>query len=243
MKKRRIFTLIELLIVIAIIAILAAMLLPALQKARSKAHEIACKNNLKTLGIAVSAYAVDNNDWMVPSQTRLYVQTYDPEYQWVSLLIPYGAPYSRKRTATTVHHCPAETRTTVHTDYGINTWVDGSYDPDHPQPYKHMLRRFSQFKNGSRLPFIAENGGRWLARYQKVTEFAFVHGGADDRILDETVSTEWTVGRALGLKGRANIMFVDTHVEGRSFRETYLKNSDELFLHDNNNVPGGTLHF
>ena len=90
MKKRRIFTLIELLIVIAIIAILAAMLLPALQKARSKAHEIACKNNLKTLGIAVSAYAVDNNDWMVPSQTRLYVQTYDPEYQWVSLLIPYG---------------------------------------------------------------------------------------------------------------------------------------------------------
>ena len=174
MKKRRIFTLIELLIVIAIIAILAAMLLPALQKARSKAHEIACKNNLKTLGIAVSAYAVDNNDWMVPSQTRLYVQTYDPEYQWVSLLIPYGAPYSRKRTATTVHHCPAETRTTVHTDYGINTWVDGSYDPDHPQPYKHMLRRFSQFKNGSRLPFIAENGGRWLARYQKVTEFAFV---------------------------------------------------------------------
>lgn len=92
-------------------------------------------------------------------------------------------------------------------------------------------------------PSSPKNGGRWLARYQKVTEFAFVHGGTDDRILDETVSTEWTVGRALGLKGRANIMFVDTHVEGRNFRETYLKNSDELFLHDNNNVPAGTLHF
>ena len=38
-------------------------------------------------------------------------------------------------------------------------------------------------------------------------------------------------------------MFVDTHVEGRNFREVYVKNSDELFLHDNNNVPGGTLHF
>jgi prepilin-type N-terminal cleavage/methylation domain-containing protein/prepilin-type processing-associated H-X9-DG protein len=90
------FTLIEMLVVIAIIAVLASILFPVFGRARAKARQAACASNLKQIHLALQLYA-DDHDEMAP-----------PVLQWVGEIGWYWQaqilPYARSRD---IFRCPS----------------------------------------------------------------------------------------------------------------------------------------
>ena len=70
-QSKRAFTLVELLVVIGIIAILIAILLPSLQRAKVQANSTVCKANLRSLGQALRIYEAENKGFLFPIRSRV----------------------------------------------------------------------------------------------------------------------------------------------------------------------------
>jgi len=97
------FTLVELLVVIAVLAILAALLLPALSRSKTEAYEAQCVNNLKQLGTAIQMYADEHDDRLPgPVWQGLYATYFDDTTRMPYYIAPYlglPAPSPTVRTA------------------------------------------------------------------------------------------------------------------------------------------------
>jgi prepilin-type N-terminal cleavage/methylation domain-containing protein/prepilin-type processing-associated H-X9-DG protein len=81
-RNRPGFTLIELLVVISIIALLIAILLPSLSKARERVKVVQCASNMRQLAVAFASYQIDSNFWVAPApgEYNIYDWAYKLDY-------------------------------------------------------------------------------------------------------------------------------------------------------------------
>ncbi len=218
MKKK--FTLIEMLVVISIISILAAILMPALRKSVLSARSINCKNNLKQVSVGIGSYENDYYGTIPYIYDAHYVWYKQHQFKYPVSPVPTYLGYSEMSNsdfmdaqASTVFNCPSASPTTSSGgnknagDYCGNAnvmalYVGGSYMKT------AGYVRVTSIKRPSGIIIVGEATDITYSPY-------FDEAGS---LLDGGVFGNYRIGWVH--EGISNMLFVDGHVAGQTFEQT-----------------------
>jgi prepilin-type N-terminal cleavage/methylation domain-containing protein/prepilin-type processing-associated H-X9-DG protein len=226
---KRAFTLIELLVVISVIAILAAMLLPAVAMVRAAARSSICAGKQRQLVAAIIVYAQDNegtmpstvpsNDVGGPTSAADYANYFWAHQVGEMLEDPWN--YNDPANQSRLFRCPAQSRFSLpgfQTSY-VMTWYGSHPDYMHPAPlsYKWItLSRFAKSNGGvlgeARTDGFAEDAAPqpwWILEIKRL-----------DSIKPVNAATGWPAAYERH-RGRFNAAFADGHISGITLPNYY----------------------
>ncbi len=191
-NRRRAFTLVELLVVIGIIAVLVAMLLPSLNKARQASLAVACSSNLRQIGVAEQAYVIQYKGYLPHGNANNGINS------WTAKIAPFTLGIRPDQYNSLqlykVYSCPVQPD--VPHGFKCNAYlgvVGGGDAADPLQPYK-----ISQFKKPSYKIFVIET--QMKQNLIRNTTFSTMQYDPVNGLID------------LRHNRRANVCFLDGHV-------------------------------
>lgn len=157
------FTLVELLVVLAIISLLAIILFPVFRSAKASAEKAVCIANNRQVQTAAVLYISDYDDRFMPVNYNVQqVGDAAKDRTWVQVLMPYG-------NTTAVHRCPS--------DFGWKTRPEGQFDVDlvvgdtYARYYQSSLRSNLGYNYIYFSP-VFRQGGQWVTLPKTMSEIA-----------------------------------------------------------------------
>ena len=211
------FTLIELLTVIAIIGILAAIIIPTVSKVRSSARQASCKSNLRQIGMACNLYAEENKGFFPPPKVPGNPVVQNSWLYWVYTYSNPGAktitswPELIAASSTGILKCPSTDLTDT---AGVQSWIS----------YKFAWSFYLQGQNVVlNATFVPGSTVKAMSRSKLINPsrtFMVADGWQGDVFFTTYDDTNVVSGiRSSVHGGKADILFADGHVAALSLGE------------------------